>query len=134
MAALVFDAGALIALERGDRGVAAMLVAAAKSGTEAITSSACVAQASCAILPVKPGSHAPWWVSLSAIWTHEPHAIAGCSSRAAKRLISLTQQCLFWLETAIRCLRVITKTSSACSTRRGRGRASGRSRAGLRRL
>ena len=44
MAALVFDAGALIALERGDRGVAAMLVAAAKSGTEAITSSACVAQ------------------------------------------------------------------------------------------
>lgn len=44
MAALVFDAGALIALERGDREVAAMLMAAAKSGTEAITSSACVAQ------------------------------------------------------------------------------------------
>ncbi|HEY3970501.1 MAG TPA: hypothetical protein VGL79_03780 [Solirubrobacteraceae bacterium] len=44
MAALVFDAGALIALERGDREVAAMLVAAAMSGTEAITSSTCVAQ------------------------------------------------------------------------------------------
>ncbi|HEY5192684.1 MAG TPA: hypothetical protein VIJ39_02285 [Solirubrobacteraceae bacterium] len=44
MAALVFDAGALIALERGDRTIAAMLVAAAESGTEAITSSTCVAQ------------------------------------------------------------------------------------------
>jgi hypothetical protein len=44
MAALVFDSGALIALERGDRGVAALLVAAAESGAEAITSSACVAQ------------------------------------------------------------------------------------------
>lgn len=44
MAALVFDSGALIALERGDRQVAALLVAAAESGAEAITSSACVAQ------------------------------------------------------------------------------------------
>jgi hypothetical protein len=44
MAALVFDSGALIALERGDRGVAALLVAAAESGAEAVTSSACVAQ------------------------------------------------------------------------------------------
>jgi hypothetical protein len=44
MAALVFDAGALIALERGDRKVAALLVATAKSGTDAVTSSACVAQ------------------------------------------------------------------------------------------
>ncbi|HXC23750.1 MAG TPA: hypothetical protein VNU28_04120 [Solirubrobacteraceae bacterium] len=44
MAALVFDAGALIAIERGDREVAAILVAAAKSSTEAITSSTCVAQ------------------------------------------------------------------------------------------
>ena len=44
MAALIFDAGALIALERGDRAVAALLVAAAESGTEAMTSSACVAQ------------------------------------------------------------------------------------------
>lgn len=44
MATLVFDAGALIALERGDRAVAAMLVAAATSGAEATTSSTCVAQ------------------------------------------------------------------------------------------
>jgi hypothetical protein len=45
MATLVFDAGALIALERGDRRVAAMLAAAAESGTEAVTSSTCIAQA-----------------------------------------------------------------------------------------
>lgn len=44
MAAVVFDAGALIALERGDRQVGAMLAAAAWSGVEARTSSACVAQ------------------------------------------------------------------------------------------
>jgi hypothetical protein len=44
MAALVFDSGALIALERGDRRVAALLVAAAEGGAEAVTSSACVAQ------------------------------------------------------------------------------------------
>ena len=44
MAAFVFDTGALIAIERGDRNVAAMLAAAAKDGTEARTSSTCVAQ------------------------------------------------------------------------------------------
>lgn len=44
MAALVFDAGALIALERGDRNVIALLALAAQQGTEAITSSAIVAQ------------------------------------------------------------------------------------------
>ena len=44
MAAIVFDAGALIALERGDRGIGAMLAAAAKSGAELRTSSTCVAQ------------------------------------------------------------------------------------------
>jgi hypothetical protein len=44
MAALVFDAGALIALDRGDRAVGALLAVAAKDGTEAVTSSACVAQ------------------------------------------------------------------------------------------
>jgi hypothetical protein len=44
MAALVFDAGALIALDRGDRGVIALLALAAQQGSEAITSSACVAQ------------------------------------------------------------------------------------------
>jgi hypothetical protein len=44
MAALVFDAGALIALDRGDRGVGVMLAAAAQDGIEAITSSACIAQ------------------------------------------------------------------------------------------
>lgn len=44
MAALVFDSGALIALERGDRAIAALLATAAKSGAEAVTSTACVAQ------------------------------------------------------------------------------------------
>ncbi len=44
MAALVFDSGALIALERGDRAVAATLVAAIVDGVEAVTSSACVAE------------------------------------------------------------------------------------------
>jgi hypothetical protein len=44
MAALVFDSGALIALERGDRAVGALLAAAARNGVDAVTSSACVAQ------------------------------------------------------------------------------------------
>jgi hypothetical protein len=44
MAAVVFDAGALIALDRGDRTVIALLAVAAQQGHEAITSSACVAQ------------------------------------------------------------------------------------------
>jgi hypothetical protein len=44
VAALVFDAGALIALDRGDRAVGALLAVAAQDGTEAVTSSACVAQ------------------------------------------------------------------------------------------
>ncbi len=44
MAALVFDAGGLIALDRGDRAVGALLAVAAQSGAEAVTSSACIAQ------------------------------------------------------------------------------------------
>jgi hypothetical protein len=44
MAALVFDAGALIALDRADRAVGALLAVAAQDGTEAVTSSACIAQ------------------------------------------------------------------------------------------
>ncbi|MGA2455339.1 MAG: hypothetical protein ABSG93_17655 [Solirubrobacteraceae bacterium] len=44
MAALVFDAGALIALDRGDRAVGALLAVAAQGGDEAVTSSACIAQ------------------------------------------------------------------------------------------
>lgn len=44
MAALVFDSGALIALERGDRAVAALLATAVQDGAEAITSTTCVAQ------------------------------------------------------------------------------------------
>jgi|CZKG01.1.fsa_nt_gi hypothetical protein len=44
MAALIFDAGGLIALDRGDRAVGALLAVAARDGHEAITSSACVAQ------------------------------------------------------------------------------------------
>jgi len=45
MAALIFDTGALIAIERGDRAVGALLAAAAESGVDVLTSSTCVAQA-----------------------------------------------------------------------------------------
>jgi hypothetical protein len=45
VAALVFDTGGLIALDRGDRKVGALLAAAAASSVEAVTSTACVAQA-----------------------------------------------------------------------------------------
>jgi hypothetical protein len=45
VAAVVFDAGGLIALDRGERRVGALLAAVAASGVEAVTSSACVAQA-----------------------------------------------------------------------------------------
>jgi hypothetical protein len=44
VAALVFDAGALIALDRGDRAVGALLAVAAQAGADAVTSSACIAQ------------------------------------------------------------------------------------------
>jgi hypothetical protein len=44
VAALVFDSGALIALERGDREVAVLLATAVQDGAEAVTSTACVAQ------------------------------------------------------------------------------------------
>jgi DNA-binding transcriptional MocR family regulator len=42
---LVFDAGALISIDRGDRAVGALLLAAAEDGIEVVTSSTCVAQA-----------------------------------------------------------------------------------------
>ncbi|HEY7829800.1 MAG TPA: hypothetical protein VIC06_04470 [Solirubrobacteraceae bacterium] len=45
MAALVFDAGGLIALDRGSREIGALLAVATESGIDAVTSSACVAQA-----------------------------------------------------------------------------------------
>jgi hypothetical protein len=45
MAAIVFDTGGLIALDRGDRKIGALLASAAASGVEAVTSTACVAQA-----------------------------------------------------------------------------------------
>ncbi|MGN6373309.1 MAG: hypothetical protein ACTHM1_10015 [Solirubrobacteraceae bacterium] len=44
MAALVLDSGALIAVERGDREIAALLSVAAVEGVEVVTSSACAAQ------------------------------------------------------------------------------------------
>lgn len=44
MAVLIFDAGALIALERADRDVADLLDTAAENEIEAVTSSACIAQ------------------------------------------------------------------------------------------
>jgi hypothetical protein len=44
MAALVLDAGALIAIERGNRAVATLLTAAAGDGIEVRTSAACIAQ------------------------------------------------------------------------------------------
>jgi hypothetical protein len=45
VAAIVFDTGGLIALDRGDRKVGVLLATAAASGVEAVTSTACVAQA-----------------------------------------------------------------------------------------
>jgi xanthine/CO dehydrogenase XdhC/CoxF family maturation factor len=45
VAALVFDAGGLIALDRGKREVGTLLAVAADTGIEAVTSAACVAQA-----------------------------------------------------------------------------------------
>jgi hypothetical protein len=45
MAAVVFDAGGLIALDRGHREMGALLAAAAETGVEVRTSAACVAQA-----------------------------------------------------------------------------------------
>ncbi len=45
MAAIVFDTGGLIALDRGERKIGALLAAAVASGVEAVTSTACVAQA-----------------------------------------------------------------------------------------
>lgn len=44
MAALICDTGALIAIERGDRAVGALLATAVEQGTEVLTSSACVAE------------------------------------------------------------------------------------------
>jgi hypothetical protein len=44
MAAVIFDAGGLIALERGEREVGALLAAAAEAGVEARTSAGCLAQ------------------------------------------------------------------------------------------
>jgi hypothetical protein len=44
MAAVVFDTGGLIALDRGEREVGALLAAAAEAGVEVRTSAACVAQ------------------------------------------------------------------------------------------
>jgi hypothetical protein len=45
MAAIAFDAGALIALDRGQRDVGALLAAAADASVDVKTSAACVAQA-----------------------------------------------------------------------------------------
>lgn len=44
MAVLIFDSGALIALERGDRDVADIMDMAAESEIESVTSSTCIAQ------------------------------------------------------------------------------------------
>lgn len=45
MAAIVFDAGGLISIDRGERAAGALLAVAAADGVEAITATACVAQA-----------------------------------------------------------------------------------------
>jgi hypothetical protein len=44
VAALILDSGALLAIERGDRRVGAVVSEAARVGIDAITSSACVAE------------------------------------------------------------------------------------------
>jgi hypothetical protein len=45
VAAIVFDTGGLIALDRGRREIGALLAAAAANGVEVVTSTGCVAQA-----------------------------------------------------------------------------------------
>jgi predicted nucleic acid-binding protein len=45
VAGLVLDTGALIAIERGDRRVGALLHEIARMGIDAVTSSACIAEA-----------------------------------------------------------------------------------------
>jgi hypothetical protein len=45
VAALVLDTGALIAIDRGDRGLGAVLHEAARSSVDAVTSSVCIAEA-----------------------------------------------------------------------------------------
>jgi hypothetical protein len=45
MAAIVFDTGALIAIDRGDRRVGALLHAAARDQLDVVTSCACVSEA-----------------------------------------------------------------------------------------
>lgn len=45
MAALILDTGALIAIDRGDRGVGALLHEAARAGIDAVSSCVCVAEA-----------------------------------------------------------------------------------------
>ena len=44
MASLILDSGALIAIERGDRRLGAVLFEAGRAGVDAITASACVAE------------------------------------------------------------------------------------------
>ncbi len=44
MAAIILDSGALIAIERGDRRIGALLHEAARQGIDAVTSCACVAE------------------------------------------------------------------------------------------
>jgi hypothetical protein len=44
VASLILDSGALIAVERGDRRIGAVLLEAGGSGIDAVTSSACVAE------------------------------------------------------------------------------------------
>ena len=43
MASLILDSGALIAIERGDRRLGAVLLEAGRAGVDTVTSSACVA-------------------------------------------------------------------------------------------
>jgi hypothetical protein len=44
VASLILDSGALIAIERGDRRVGAVVSEAARAGVDAVTASACVAE------------------------------------------------------------------------------------------
>jgi hypothetical protein len=45
VASLVFDTGALIAIDRGDRSIGALLHVAGETSVEAVTSSTCITQA-----------------------------------------------------------------------------------------
>lgn len=81
MAALILDTGALIAIDRGDRRVGAILHEAARHGVDAITSCVCVAEAW-----RHPARQARLARALAGVIEHrlDPDAARGCGRLLAR--------------------------------------------------